>query len=125
MRQETDFGQTAWLSSAGGPAEEPGGEASLRIRSIGPDLVVETESAGRAFVATSIPDWPGWRAKAEAGTSIPLETVNHAFVGFWLPPGRHSVRLNYRPSSWSLGLAAAAAGFAAAVLMATTARRTS
>ncbi len=78
----------------------------------------------RAFVATSLPDWPGWRATS-AGTRVPLETVNHAFVGFWLPPGTHAVRLSYRPLSWTLGLAAAAAGAIAAVLMATAPRRRS
>ena len=125
LRRETDFERTAWLSAPGaGRAEEPGGEAALRLREIGPDLAIEAEVATRAFVATSLPDWPGWRA-IENGIAIPLETVNHAFVGFWLPPGSHAVRLRYFPPSWPLGLTAGAAGLLAAILMATTARRAS
>ncbi len=117
MSREVDFGETAWLSGPGrADSEEPGGQASLELREIGPDLVVEARVERRAFVATSLPDWPGWRA-ADGGTAIPLETVNHAFVGFWLEPGTHSIRLSYRPPSWSLGLAASAAGLLAFVWM--------
>lgn len=103
-----DFSGTAFLSGAG-PAEEQNGEAALRIRESGPDLVVEAVVSSRAFVATSLPDWPGWIAESSGG-ALPLEAVNHAFVGFWLEPGRHGVRLTYRPASWTLGLAAFSAG---------------
>ncbi len=46
LRRETDFARTAWLSAPGaGRAEEPGGEAALRLREIGPDLAIEAEVA--------------------------------------------------------------------------------
>ena len=86
-----DFAGTAFLGGTG-PAEQENGEAALRLRASGPDLVVEASVASRAFVATSLPDWPGWIAESN-GRALPLETVNHAFVGFWLEPGRHDVRL--------------------------------
>lgn len=123
MAREKDFGKTAWISGEGAPVEE-NGVAALRLRAVGPDLVVSAEASSRAFVATSLPDWPGW--VAEDGTRrLPLETVNHAFVGLWIPPGRHTVRLSYRPGSWSLGLAAGGLGAAAALLLATARRRRS
>jgi len=117
MAREVDFGEIAWLSEPGlGPAEESGGRASLDVREVGPDLVLEAKVERRAFVATSLPDWPGWRA-IEDGHEVPLETVNHAFIGFWLPPGEHSVRIRYRPAAWGLGLASSAAGLVAALAM--------
>ncbi len=123
MGRETRFAETAWLSApAGSLAGEPGGEASLELREIGPDLSIDARVESRAFVATSLPDWPGWRAM-DGGNAIPLETVNHAFVGFWLAPGAHSVRLSYRPRSWPLGLAASAAGLLVAAGMAAAGRR--
>ncbi len=123
MALETDFARTAWVSGDGAP-EEANGVAALRLRAVGPDLVIWAEASSRAFVATSLPDWPGW--VAEEGTRrLPLETVNHAFVGVWIPPGRHTIRLSYRPDSWSLGLAALGAGAAAALLLATAWRRRS
>ena len=117
MGRAADFAETAWLSEPGrGSGEEPGGQASLALRAIGPDLAVDARVERRAFVATSLPDWPGWRA-IEDGRAIVLETVNHAFVGFWLEPGPHRVRLSYRPPSWPLGLAASAGGLVAALAM--------
>ena len=116
-----DFSRTAFLGGAE-PAEQENGEAALRLRTSGPDLVVEASVASRAFVATSLPDWPGWIAKSN-GRALPLETVNHAFVGFWLEPGRHEVRLAYRPASWALGLAAFSAGCVACIALALAAAR--
>ena len=76
-----------------------------------------------AFIATSLPDRPGWRAEAEVGSAaLRVETVNHAFVGIWLPSGKHTVRLTYRPPSFPLGLTALAAGLVFAAVLAATAR---
>jgi uncharacterized membrane protein YfhO len=116
-----DFAGTAFLGGAG-PAEQANGEAALRLRASGPDLVVEASVASRALVATSLPDWPGWVAESN-GRPLPLETVNHAFVGFWLEPGRYDVRVSYRPVSWALGLAAFSAGCVACIALALAAAR--
>jgi hypothetical protein len=116
MASACDFSGTAWLSGAG-PAEENNADATLSLRAVGPDLVIRAEASGRVYVATSLPDWPGWIAE-ENGRALPLTTVNHAFVGFWLAAGDHTVRLRYRPSSWTLGLVSFSMGLAA-VLIAT------
>jgi Bacterial membrane protein YfhO len=123
MEREADFARTAWLSGTG-PAREENGEARVAARGAGPDLVLTVDAASRVFVATSLPDWPGWVAE-EGGARLPVETVNHAFVGLWLPPGRHTVRLSYRPFSWRLGLGTFAAGALAAAALATAKRRPS
>jgi hypothetical protein len=106
MAAESDFSLTAWVA-AGAPAESPNGAASLRVREIGADLVIEADAHERTLVATSIPDWPGWRARS-ADRDLELTAVNHAFVGFWLPPGRHVVRLSYLPASFLIGTALSA-----------------
>jgi len=116
-----DFGATVFLGAAGA-AEQENGEATLGLRAAGPDLVVEASVASRALVATSLPDWPGWIAESN-GRALPLETVNHAFVGFWLEPGRHDVRLSYRPASWAIGVAAFSAGCVACIALALAAAR--
>jgi hypothetical protein len=121
MAGATDFAETVWLSNSPhrGLAEAPltltlfpraGSRetAKLRISEIGTDLLIEANLRERALVATSIPDWPGWRASS-GGRAVELATVNHAFVGFWLPPGGHVVRLRYVPSSFLLGVALSAA----------------
>jgi membrane protein YfhO len=120
MAEAKSFGEVAWVGEAPHP-DPPGGEgangrASVTVREIGTDLVVEADVAGRALVATSIPDWPGWRAN-DGSREVALTTVNHAFVGFWLEPGRHAVRLLYLPGSFLFGSALAGAAVLAVSLL--------
>lgn len=116
LSRAADFADTAWLSEPGSP-EEVNGEATLLLRASGPDLVIDARAPRRTLIATSIPDWPGWAAR-EGGRALPTVTVNHAFVGVYVPAGDHTVRLAYRPRSWSLGLAAFALGAAVCAGMA-------
>lgn len=121
MAEESDFSRTAWLSrGSGDPAESDNGEAALSLRARGPDLFVTADVSRSALVATSLPDWPGWRAES-GGHEIPIATVNHAFVGFRVPAGRHLVRLTYKPHSVPLGLAAFGLGLVVVILLAATA----
>ena len=146
MSEATDFGETAWLSEApltltpgrslrenatfgrgrelfearetprAPPPRAGRGYTQVTVREIGTDLVVEADVAGRALVVTSVPDWPGWRGSDESG-KVALTTVNHAFVGFWLEPGKHAVRLHYLPGSFLLGSALAGAALLAVSLL--------
>jgi hypothetical protein len=102
MAEAEDFGETVWVT--GPAADAANGNATLRVREIGPDLVIEADARERVLVATSVPDWPGWRAEA-SGKKLQTATVDHAFVGFWLPAGRHVVRLHYLPGSFVTGAA--------------------
>jgi hypothetical protein len=102
MAEARDFGEAVWV--IGGAADAANGTATLRVRETGPDLVIEADARGRVLVATSVPGWPGWRAEA-SGRKLEMATVDHAFVGFWLPAGRHVVRLHYFPGSFVTGAA--------------------
>jgi Bacterial membrane protein YfhO len=112
MRTAPDFSETAWIRGARGVVVN--GKAEISLRAAGPDIIATVVAANRVFLATSLPDWPGWIAES-AGEKIPLVTANHAFVGFWLDAGRRTVRLHYRPASFSYGLAAFALGLLAAL----------
>ena len=114
MAAERDFSQVAWIRSEASRPEAPNGSASLAARESGPDLVLSADAEARVLVATSLPDWPGWTAQTMAGTALPLQTINHAFVGLWLPAGHSEVRLSYRPASFRLGVWLFALGLAAA-----------
>ncbi len=105
-----DWSEIVFLKSGGAVSN---GSAVVAAREIGPDLVVDVNATSRAVVATSLPDWPGWIVEAP-GATVPVVTVNHAFVGFWAEPGRRAYRLRYRPRSWPLGLVAFAVGLVAA-----------
>jgi len=112
MAAARDFSDAAWVASLpGGNRELANPPSDLSVRRSGADLLVETRvpSSAPLFVATSLPDWPGWRAHA-AGSRLQLQTVNHAFVGVWFPPGTARARLSYVPPSFPAGLAAFALG---------------
>jgi hypothetical protein len=111
MAQAGDFAEVAWLSGPPPGRELGNGSAEVFLRSVGPDLVVAANATARTFLATSIPAWPGWTAEAE-GERIPVVRVNHAFVGLWVGPGRHSVRLRYRPPTFGVSMAACLVGIA-------------
>ncbi|HJW14923.1 MAG TPA: hypothetical protein VJ776_09510 [Thermoanaerobaculia bacterium] len=123
MGAASDFSETAWVRSRK-TGERANGPAEISIREIGPDLRVAVSAPARVFVATSLPDWPGWSAEGVNG-SIALVTVNHAFVGFWAGPGRETARFHYRPASFLYGLIAFAIGLAAAAAFGFRARRSS
>jgi hypothetical protein len=111
MRTAADFSENAWIPGARGVIVN--GRAEISLRAAGPDLIATIAAAERVFIATSLPDWPGWIAET-AGVRIPLVTANHAFIGFWLNAGRQTVRLHYRPESFRYGLATFALAVAAA-----------
>jgi uncharacterized membrane protein YfhO len=72
---------------------------------------LEVDAASAAVIGTSIPAWPGWRARLD-GVAVSALTFNHAFLGFRVPPGKHRLVLDYLPRSfvWGAWLSALTAG---------------
>lgn len=114
MKAADDFSATVWLEGSSSPRSEANGRALLELRESGPDLVVAADADAPTLVATSLPAWPGWRARA-GGRELEVFPVDHAFVGFFVPRGRSLVRLTYRPDSWGVGVACAVAGALGAI----------
>jgi hypothetical protein len=110
-----DFAALAWVDSAEGRKDrrQSGNVRLLAVRSNGFDL--ETASPTGGIAVSSVSHAKGWRVEIDGRPGV-LRRVNSAFLGFEVPPGRHRVRLDYRPRSWTIGLWLAAAGILAAVL---------
>ncbi len=73
-------------------------------------LDVELSRGGYLILADTI--YPGWEATVDS-KSTPIFTANYLFRGIDLPPGRHNVRFDYRPSSFRWGVAGSIVGLMA------------
>jgi uncharacterized membrane protein YfhO len=72
-------------------------------------LVYDVYTPSPAYLVTSEVLYPGWRATVD-GERVPIYRVNLAFRGVYIEePGRHTVRLVFRPPTVILGLAISAA----------------
>jgi hypothetical protein len=106
-----DPGRTAVLNAPLPPgADLPAGSTFLprgeaRITTYLPERVeIAADSEQPAILVMSDLAFPGWEATVD-GAPAPLLTVNHALRGVFLPAGAHTVRFDYRPMSFTAGVA--------------------
>lgn len=59
---------------------------------------LEVPGSGNRLAASSLPLWPGWRAKGHDASRLPVITVNGAYLGVVVRAGYSTVDLQYRPS---------------------------
>ena len=93
--------------------EEPSLAATYALRrvvlsSLSPNCsLVTAEGEGKAFLASSETNYPGWKAWVQKDgilESRALEMVNHAFKGLVLSEGENKAVLIYAPAAFRLGL---------------------
>ena len=104
MAKHDDFAQKAWITAPHYPPHEvdngPGTVAIRRLGLNGYDLDVTMEREGWVVVSESL--WPGWRTYVDGHRIQPLY-ANHAFLGVFVPAGKHHVRIVYMPESFTRG----------------------
>ncbi|MGA7615039.1 MAG: YfhO family protein [Thermoanaerobaculia bacterium] len=61
---------------------------------------LRVESTHWTFIASSQPDWPGWRVYRNGGEELKVIQVNGPFMGFLVPPGTSLIRVVYNPLSF-------------------------
>lgn len=77
--------------------ENVAGNPPVRVIRYAPrDVVLETAAAHPAFLVTSEPYYPGWRAYVD-GREQPLYITNTAFRGMPLPAGAHRIEMRFNP----------------------------
>ncbi len=104
MADETDFRERAWIQAplAGNEWTNVGG--TLRITRRGAGLKLDANMRADGWVVVSEPAWKGWRVYID-DRRVQWFPANSAFLGFYVPAGRHSIRVFYLPESFVQGRA--------------------
>ncbi|HET9599553.1 MAG TPA: YfhO family protein [Anaeromyxobacteraceae bacterium] len=90
------------------PGAPEGPLAAIAVAVEGDRLEAEV-TAPRAGLAVVLDPWfPGWSAAVD-GRPAPLARADFAFMAVPVPEGRHTVRLEYRPTQLGRGIAVAIA----------------
>jgi hypothetical protein len=98
MSAATDFADLAWLDLPGTARDMPNGPGTVVIHPNRLDVSMTHDG----FVVVSEAVWNGWRAWLD-GRRVTIVRANHAFLGVFVPAGRHTVRLVYLPQSFVMG----------------------
>jgi hypothetical protein len=101
--REPDFPRESCITRSTAAVRDqpvPPGPAAIRAERPG-RLLVEAEGPG--WLVTTEPWYPGWAAWVD-GVPAPVEVVDGALVGLFVPEGAHAVALRYRPAGLELGL---------------------
>jgi Bacterial membrane protein YfhO len=80
--------------------------ATIVARSANSVQIEAVAEAPRLLVIADA-DYPGWRAWLD-GRRVPILKTNLALQGVLVPPGQHSLRLDFLPNSFILGLSLSA-----------------
>jgi hypothetical protein len=123
MEPLRDFRELAFITTRATPATRDNGPGMITLisRRLGGEWIFDADMQRDGYVVISDCSWKGWRAFLD-GRHIPLARANAAFLGVFVPAGKHRVRLVYRPSSFVHGRAITFATLAAIVIFAILAR---
>jgi hypothetical protein len=98
-----DFAEVAWIES-GEPHERVNAAGSVSIKRKGLEYALDANMEADGWIVVSESAWKGWRAYID-GRRVETHFANHAFLGLFVPAGRHQIRLVYLPESFTRGRA--------------------
>jgi len=103
MTDAKDFSDTAWIEA---PEMEPheiaNGPGTLTLHKDGFGLSIDAVMENEGWIVASQSAWKGWLAYIDGGR-VETRFANHAFLGVFVPKGRHVVKLQYLPESFTRG----------------------
>jgi hypothetical protein len=121
MKQATDFAAKAWIRRTDLlPQDVDNGQAELHVNRNWSRYDIDVTARSGAHVVVADVAWPGWRAYLD-GRRVKLESVNLAFLGVYVPEGRHRVKLVYLPDAFVRGRAISVAALALLIAIGVTA----
>ena len=103
MQLGTDFADTAWITVPQYPSHEiSNGPGTLVTRREGLAYEIDATMDLDGWVVISDTKWPGWRAYID-GRRVETHYANHAFIGVFVPKGKHHLRVVFQPEAFTRG----------------------
>jgi hypothetical protein len=78
---------------------------------------VRVATTGGGFLVVSEQDYPGWRARIDGGSPVPVRRADVALMGITVPPGNHVVQFELVSNTQRAGTAMSLAGILACTLL--------
>ena len=98
MTAATNFADVAWIDVPGVAHDAANGQGSVTIRRRKVGFRIDASMEHDGLVVISEAAWKGWRADVD-GHAAKIVRANHAFLGVFVPAGKHTIRLTYRPKA--------------------------
>lgn len=103
MSKSTDFSDMAWIQAPDLPPHEiSNGRGTLTTRRQGRQWDITATMLEDGWIVLSESAWKGWRAYVD-GKRVQTQFANHAFLGVYVPKGKHDVRVVFQPESFTRG----------------------
>jgi hypothetical protein len=103
MFDNRDFADVAWITARNYPPHEiANGPGTLELQRDGTSYRIRAAMERDGWMVISESAWPGWRAYID-GHRVEMQYANHAFLGVFIPAGKHDVRLLFRPEAFTRG----------------------
>lgn len=103
MSKQTDFADIAWIVAPNFTPHEIGnGRGTIKTTRNGREWNIQADMLEDSWVVLTEAAWKGWRAYID-GKRVETQFANHAFLGVYVPKGKHDVRVVYQPESFTRG----------------------
>jgi hypothetical protein len=103
LSKATDVADIAWIMAPEYPPHEIGnGRGTLTTRRHGRTWDITATMLENGWIVLSESAWNGWRAYID-GKRVETHYANHAFLGVYVPEGKHEVRITYQPEAFTRG----------------------
>jgi hypothetical protein len=103
MSQAKDFAETGWIFTNDlSPQEAANARATIVIRRRGTGYEIDATMDKNGWIVISDCAWDGWRVYID-GRRVRTHFANEAFLGIFVPEGRHAIRVVYLPGEFVKG----------------------
>jgi hypothetical protein len=115
MALETNFRERAWVQAPVPPSTWVNEGGTLRVSRRDTDLKVASDLRAAGWIVISQPAWKGWRVYID-DRRVEWFVANEAFIGVYVPGGKHNVRLVFLPEAFVVGRGISGVALAGVIL---------